>query len=163
MPYSTLISLWCPGKNAAVSLCWGTYLPLGKHTPLYVMLNKRCSRNLSWRWDDASFSAKQHPSYGCQTGRAHLCKTSLKLEGWIMVLCGSCAFYMASSGQASLREQLSDNNGGGFVFSLPPTHLCTGSSTGEGRSVVKIPLSLELRYRFRIETLSMRDFLFQSL
>lgn len=37
----------------------------------------------------------------------------------------------------------------GFLFPLPPTHLCIGSSAGEGRLVVKIPLSLEPRYRFR--------------
>ena len=48
-----------------------------------------------------------------------------------------------------LGEQLSDNNRGGFAFPLPPTHLCIWSSAGEGRLVVKIPLSLELRYRFR--------------
>lgn len=48
-----------------------------------------------------------------------------------------------------LGEQLSDNNGGGFVFPLPPTHLCIWSSAGEGRLVVKIPLPLELRYWFR--------------
>ena len=78
IPLVGLFYAWC---GTLVKFCRAAYLTLSNDTPLYVSLNKRCSwisskSQFIFRWR-IFFNWTTVHSYKCQTGRAHLWKTSL--------------------------------------------------------------------------------------
>lgn len=124
----------CLVWHIVVKFCQAAHLTLGNDTPLYVSLNKRCSwisskSQFIFRWRIFLNRTTVH-SYKCQTGRVHLQKNKpLKLEEWIMMMCGLCFLY------SKLWEDLSVNS---YLITIeeslsrsPPTlyrQLCRGKA-----------------------------------
>lgn len=145
LDYTSCTPFWCLVWQIVVKFCWAAPLTFSNDCPFYVSLNKRCSwisskSQFIFRW--RIYSMNNSPQLQMPTRKGTSVKNKpLKLEEWIMVVCGLYFLY------SKLWEDLSGNS---YLITIeealscsPPTLFVSVAPQEQGRLVVKIPQSLE--------------------